>query len=62
MKNKTKYTNLDLEVDDDEKIKRLEEALEDIHYKFSEAETIASIGFWEIESHYSKPNMDRWAF
>jgi PAS domain S-box-containing protein len=32
-----------------EQIKRLEDALDDIHYKFKEAESIANFGFWELD-------------
>jgi PAS domain S-box-containing protein len=34
---------------DSEKLKRLEEALEDIQNKFREAESIANFGFWELD-------------
>jgi PAS domain S-box-containing protein len=42
--------NLKSELDtDSEKIKRLEEALEDVQNKFREAESIANFGFWELD-------------
>jgi len=42
-------SNLELKLNKDEKIEKLEAELKEIKNKFNEAESIAKFGFWELD-------------